>query len=430
MHKPVSAKGLALFTCAVVFCASFAEFMPAWAAVVEEEDDAVVVEEAADGNDEPVAEAQDNSAEIAQLQNQLNQVSDDLEQYKQEQERIQADIASAQNEKEKAEKVRNNFGYQITLTENEISALQQRITLLEQDIEQKQVSIEEKQAEIDDNYDLFKQRLRAQYMQDNGTLLGLLFGVDSFAEFLSRSDTVNRIAQHDRFLMETLTEERISIEQDKADLETSKQQVEADKAQTEIKKQELAVQYQEAQQQVHDARQMEEAFMADLEKNKAMQQQMQAEIDNLYKQIEFSKNAYAGGAMAWPVPGYSTISSSYGWRFSGTDFHTGIDITGSGCHGASIVAANDGVVSLVNTGYTPGVGYGIYVIIDHGMQDGNSISTLYAHCSSISVSTGQTVKRGQAIAQVGSTGWSTGPHLHFEVRINSNHVNPASYIGA
>ena len=92
--------------------------------------------------------------------------------------------------------------------------------------------------------------------------------------------------------------------------------------------------------------------------------------------------------------------------------------------GATIVAANTGTVVKTNTSFTPGRGYGIYVIIDHG----GGKSTLYGHCSALLVSEGQTVSRGQPIAQVGSTGWSTGPHLHFEVREDGNHVNPLPYL--
>jgi murein DD-endopeptidase MepM/ murein hydrolase activator NlpD len=191
----------------------------------------------------------------------------------------------------------------------------------------------------------------------------------------------------------------------------------------------LAVQHTKAQEEVSDIERMEQEYMADLANKKAQEDAARAQLDKVFSDIEWSKNKYAGGAMAWPLPGFSTISSPYGTRFSGQDFHTGMDITGSGCYGHDIVAANDGVVAKVNYTYTNGVGYGIYLIIDHGVdENGNSISTLYGHCSAIGVSAGQTVTRGQVIAQVGQTGWATGPHLHFEVRINGSSVNPYPYV--
>lgn len=148
------------------------------------------------------------------------------------------------------------------------------------------------------------------------------------------------------------------------------------------------------------------------------------QADNAYTQISLDETPYAGGDMVWPVPGYHIITSPYGWRYNGKDFHTGIDIGGADIHGANIVAANGGTVRFVNLEDTPGAGYGIYLIIDHG----GGISTLYAQCSSILVNEGDTVKRGQVIAAVGETGFSTGPHLHFEVRNKAAHKDPLPYI--
>ena len=138
-----------------------------------------------------------------------------------------------------------------------------------------------------------------------------------------------------------------------------------------------------------------------------------------------------------PVNGYDQSGleqwlermAAKGWRFGGTDYHTGIDIAGlnsagQGIYGKPILAAADGTVAFTQTNYVAGRGYGIYLIIDHG----GGISTLYGHTSGLAVNVGDTVKRGQTIAYVGSTGWSTGPHLHFEVRVNGSHVTPWSYL--
>lgn len=132
---------------------------------------------------------------------------------------------------------------------------------------------------------------------------------------------------------------------------------------------------------------------------------------------------YVGGDFLWPVKGYNHISSYYGWRFNNTDFHTGIDITGSGIYGKPVRAANAGKVIFVQTTYTAGKGYGKYVIIDHG----GGRATLYAHMSAVSVSLGDWVAQGDKVGEVGSTGWSTGPHLHFEIRIDGKKTNPMNY---
>ena len=168
-----------------------------------------------------------------------------------------------------------------------------------------------------------------------------------------------------------------------------------------------------------------EAALTAARHNKAeidkMMAQVQSEINDIYASYE-SQGEYTGGVMTWPVPGYTGITSYYGWRFNNTDFHTGIDISGSNIYGRNIVAAADGVVIKAQETYVQGVGYGRYLIIDHG----GNISTLYGHTSQLLVSEGDHVTRGQAIAKVGSTGWSTGPHLHFEVRENGTAVNPLS----
>lgn len=378
----------------------------------------------AEQQDDTEEEAVQTSGAGTNYEAQINDITKKLNDLKAAKAKIEQNINSAKTEKEKAQAAKNYIDQQIYSTKEEIQLLQDRIALLEENIADKQTDIETKQADIDQKYALFKKRLRAMDMNSDASLLGLILGAGSFVDFLTKTDTVVRVADHDRKLMEDLTQERISLEEDKATLQDTKEQVEADREETESKKQELGVQQQAASLKVQDMEEMEKKFKADLEKNKAMSAAMQTELANIYQQIEWSKNPYVGGEMLWPVPGYYTISSPYGWRFSGTDFHTGMDITGSGVYGKSIVAANDGTVKKVNWNYVPGVNYGIYLIIDHG----GKYSTLYAHCSNIVVSEGDVVKRGQKIAEVGSTGWSTGPHLHFEVRIDGKHQNPLPYV--
>lgn len=413
---------LALLLCAAVLLTGPVQPMTVSASV-----DSGDVEETDDENQEQeTSAAASTNATIDQLQNEYDKTNDKLAQLKKEQEKIQSNIASAKGEKEKAEAARNNLAYQITLKIDEIGALEERIANLEQQIELKQENIEDKQKEYNANYQQWNKRVRAMYMQDDGTMLGLLLGSDSFAQFLTRSEYVIRISEHDNALMEKVTREREEIESEKMALEDDMVQVEEDKLLVEDAKKELGVQHQEAQMQVQDMARMEAEYLANLEQNKKLQDAAQAELKKIYDQIQWSKNPYVGGEMLWPLPGHYTVSSTYGSRFGGSDFHTGMDITsnGSGCYGSTIVAANDGTVAFVNTAYTNGVGYGIYVIIDHGGE----MSTLYAHCSAITVSLGQEVKKGDPIAKVGSTGWSTGPHLHFEVRKGSKHVEPSQYL--
>ena len=136
-----------------------------------------------------------------------------------------------------------------------------------------------------------------------------------------------------------------------------------------------------AQAEIEDISKLEQEYTNNIAESQQKAKEMENEIAAAYEAIQnlstSANSEYVGGEMKWPLPGYSTISSGYGWRFNGSDFHTGIDITGGGCMGATIVAANTGTVVKTNTSFTPGRGYGIYVIIDHG----GGKSTLYGHCS-------------------------------------------------
>lgn len=169
---------------------------------------------------------------------------------------------------------------------------------------------------------------------------------------------------------------------------------------------------------------MERLFLENLEENKEKSAEIQQEIDEILKLVHLDDRPYLGGEMMWPLPGFYQLSSVYGWRYGNTDFHTGIDITGEGVYGASAVAAASGMVAFVNTEYEPGRGYGQYIVLDHG----GGITTLYAQLSQVLVSPGDTVEAGDIVGSVGSTGFSTGPHLHFEVRQDSAHTDPAPYL--
>lgn len=405
--------------------------------------------EYADIGDEDGNFSEDDGEDLeAQYSDEIDQINEKLKTLEEENKKIQANINATLGEKDKAQAEVNAIGRQISITQEQIAALINRIFIYEKDItntqdriEKKTEDIAKKQGEIDENYEILRLRLRSSYMQDTSTTIGLILGADNFSDFLTRVEYVQRIAQHDRDLLASLTEQRqgleaqkLSLENEMAMLEEYKSNVEGDKQETESKKQVLGTQINKAQGTVQNLEEMERAYRADLANNKKIQDAAKAELDRIYREIEWSKNAYAGGPMAFPIPAYPIpgkgyVSCEVGPRFGGTDNHTGIDLSGSGIHGSNVVAVNDGTIVKANWAYRQGVGYGIYVMIDHGVNDkGQSVSTLYAHLSNITVQEGQVVKRGQVIGNVGSTGWSTGPHLHFEVRLNGSWVNPRPYL--
>ena len=416
-----------LLACLLVLSAlPTALFIPVYASVGEQDSAAEDADEEQEEPEEPEEqETQASQSDKAdEYKSQITALDSELDKLEAERKKIQQQINSITGTKEKAEAEKSYIDDQMYITQSEIFLLESRILLLEQDVELKILQIAEKQAEYDYNFEQFRQRLRAMQMTRHTSALGLVLGADSFSDFLTKSDAVVRVAQHDREMMDALTAQREELETQKETLEATKVEVESDRALTQDKKQELSVRQKEASLRVQDLAKQEAEFKANLAENQAREREVQAEMTRIYQQIQWDENPYIGGEMAWPVPGYSLVTSDYGWRFGGTDLHTGIDISGSGVHGANIVAANSGRVVKVNWAYTAGRGYGVYVMLDHG----GGMSTLYAHCSNILVSEGDVVAKGQPIALVGSTGWSTGPHLHFEVRKNGQHTDPKAYI--
>lgn len=353
--------------------------------------------------------------EQAQLDD-LNSRYDELERQQKE---LQENIKKATSEKDKQLAIKKQLDNQMNLTQQQISLLNQRIALLSENIKEQEATIVAKQEEIDEKYETFKQRMRVTYMAGEASTLDLVLGAESFADFLTRAEITSRIAQRDNELMENLRSDIATIEDAKAQIDADKTQVEAAKSAQAAKQSELGGQIKNVESQIQDIKQLEADYKANKAKIDAEMVQVQSDIDKIYQGIT-SEGEYTGGKMTWPVPGYPNITSYYGWRFNNTDYHTGIDISGGNVFGKNIVAAADGKVIHVQTTYTPGKGYGKYLIIDHG----GNISTLYGHTNEILVSVGQHVSRGQVVARVGTTGWSTGPHLHFEVRVNGKHTNP------
>lgn len=361
---------------------------------------------------------------LAGLQQQYSNISDRINQIAEDKKKIQQSINNAKSELEKERATKNYLDQQIMYTKEEIQLVEEQIAVLDSELFIKQNEIDDKQADHENNYQLFRQRLRAMYMYDDATTLGILLGTQSFSDFLTKADTVSRVAEHDRNLMAKLDMEKKELEVQRADLEERKDVQQALKVQAEEKKSTLTQQVNAAAARIEDISELEAQFTQDLAEAQAKQQAMQAELNAVLQKIEWSKNPYIGGVMRWPVDNFTQISSDYGWRFANTDYHTGIDITGPGVYNQPVRAANAGTVKIANWSYVPGRGYGIYVLIDHG----GTISTLYGHLCNITVNVGDVVEQGQQIGNVGSTGWSTGPHLHFEVRVNGSHTNPMPYL--
>ena len=440
LHKKYIGFTALLLCCVLTLNSSVAPFSVL--AAVGDDDEPQWADEGGTGSDdtqEPTdaaatpapTEAIDVAAAIDAIEDkyqpQIEAIADKQKELSAEKTMIEKNINAAASAREKEQATKSYLDQQIFITQSNIDLLTEKIAILEDDIAEKLQNIEAKQAEYDVSYAQFLKRLRSMQLSGGVSQLGAILGSDDLAGYMAATDMMTRMADYDNNLMARVKEERAALEQEKRNLETTRKMLQDDTAAAEKEKEVLDGQRLVAMARIQDIQQMEREFMADLKANQQRQQQMQNELALIYQKIEWEKSAYVGGEMLWPVPNYYNVTSVYGWRWNRSDFHTGIDISGSGVYGKPIVAANDGKVAFVNTAYSNGVGYGIYVIIDHG----GGISTLYGHASRIVVSVGQQVKRGEKIAEVGSTGWSTGPHLHFEVREGSGsaaHKDPAPYL--
>lgn len=311
----------------------------------------------------------------------------------------------------------------IRQAEKEIQEMSVKLETLQTKVNETSKDLETVQKNYDANKALMEDRLVVMYECGDISYLDLLLQSSSLVEFLSNYYMIEEIIKSDSELIE-------SIEKEKNEIETKKIQLEEEKAQLKIlkvKQEQTKIIMQNnktvQQNEIDNLTDSEKELQQKIQEYKDEEARIEALIQLASNNYEYS-GEYIGGVMAWPVAKSGTyITSNYGTRehpVQGvTKFHTGIDIGNAG-FGAPIIAAADGVVSMAS--YYGG--YGNCVMINHG----NGISTLYGHGQKILTTVGSTVKKGDLIMEVGSTGVSTGPHLHFEVRINGSHVNPLPYL--
>lgn len=351
-------------------------------------------------------EMTDLQTQQQELQNQINDATSELEGVKEE---LSENLQQVQKLDEK-----------IQTSQTELDELNTKITELQTSIDE----VEEKLKVAEERYNRQKEilevRLVTMYETSDTQYLDVILSSRSVSDFLSNYFLITELANYDTELLEDMKEQKDEIELSKKKLDSTQEQYATIK-QNQTKTAKI----------IENTKIVRENYIAKLsDKEKDLQLQIDeynskyAEVNSeiLSLALQGIDTQYIGGELAWPVPGYTRISSKYGMRYHPilhvNKLHTGLDI--SAPMGANFVAANDGIV--IKAGMN--TAYGNMVIVDHG----GGISTLYAHGSEILVQVGQTVKRGEAILKVGSTGYSTGPHAHFEVRLNGVVTDPMPYI--
>lgn len=366
----------------------------------------------------------------AQAQTSLSSLQQKQNNLKKQQQETAAKLKSLKADKAKQEEYKKALDSQIENVQSQIDTLGEQIDGLDADIKSKQAEITGKQAEIDKNFDQFKERLRAIYLLGQSSNLEIVLGAKDITDFLDKTEVMRTITKHDTELIDSLKTQMAEIKTQKEQIEESRRQVAAAKKDLDQKSSELSGLVTESQKVLSQLSANVVATNSENNRIAAERKKVDAQVDQWYKEYYASlgdnKNNQASGGyvskgqFAWPVPGYTKITAYWG---DGRG-HKGIDIAGSGVYGKPIVAADSGrVIQAVHSGW--GGGYGLCVYIDHG----GGYSTRYGHASKVLVNTGDIVKKGQTIAYVGSTGDSTGPHLHFEIRVNGVAKNPMNWFG-
>ena len=361
----------------------------------------------------------------AVTQSEIDALKKEQQESQAKQEELKDQLAEAEAEQAAAQQKRQLLTEQLNAINAEIDNINAQISYYDGEIAQKEEERKEAEAREAEQYELFCQRVRM--MEDQGTVSywSILFNAEDFSDLLDRIADVDAVMAYDNEVMDQLIATREELERLQADLESARAEEQAAKEQQEAKKAEQQAKVAEAQALVDQINADVAEVNRQLDEESAAASEIQAEIAKKQKQLEEERKQNnivisSETGYLWPLPGYYRLSSQFGYRIHPitgvAHSHTGIDIPASG--GTPILAAKSGQVVTSAYHYS----YGNYVVIDHG----NGNSTLYAHMSSRAVSEGQMVTQGQVIGYVGTTGSSTGNHLHFEVRDNYTRVDPES----
>lgn len=348
-----------------------------------------------------------------------------LKELKAQQNTIKEEIENTKEQLKELETRSNTIENQIKELDLKVASAASELLEVEKELEIINLNIDENEKQLKtaeeniiEKTEIFEQRLRVMYKSGNTGYLEVLLSSKDIKDFLSRQNMVESIAKQDQELIRFMKEQRDIIEEKKIELQAQRASVESTKNKIKERKEKLEASTREKELLMSRLEQDVKSFEKEYDKLNDLAKSVEKEIVKL----QSAAGEYTGGIMQWPVPGRSRISSPFGYRihpiFKVKKMHTGIDIPAP--TGNNIVAAAAGKV--IYSGWLGG--YGNVIMIDHG----GKIVTLYAHNSALLAREGAVVGRGDVVAKAGSTGNSTGPHLHFEVRKNGSYVDPIPWL--
>ena len=365
----------------------------------------------------------------AVTQSEIDALKKEQQESQAKQEALKDQLADIEADQAAARQKRQILTQQLDAINAEIANIDAQIAWYDGEIARKEVERKEAEAREAEQYELFCQRVRMMEEQGTVSYWSILFNAEDFSDLLDRIADVDAVMGYDNQVMEQLIATREELERLQGELESARAEEQAAREQQEAKKAEQQAKVAEAQKLLDQINADAAEVNRQLDAEDAAAASIQAEITRKQKQLEEERKQQnvtlppTGSGYQWPLPSSClTLTSAFGYRMHPIDLvphsHTGIDVAAAG--GTPIYAAKGGQVIMSVYGTGVNWSYGNFVVIDHG--DGTT--TLYAHMSSRAVSEGQLVSQGQTIGYVGNTGNSQGNHLHFEVRVNGQRVDP------
>ncbi len=354
----------------------------------------------------------------------LNNMQDKLDSISQKKEQLEKELAIIGDKIDAEYETKDLLDQQINELQTEISVLNDVLSTTEEKLEEKSKQLEEATEKLEAQSSLAKERIRATYEAGTTGYLEILLSAENLFDFISRAEIAAQIAAEDQKVIQRLSETKAELESAKKEIEKNQAAQEKAKNQLVSSQDSLESKQKRSDKIIDKLNSDEKANLAALKAAEKEEARLQKEIlAELADRKDSTDVTYSEGEWHWPIKGYYTITSKFGMRTHPTTgvykLHSGCDISSSGIRGKPITAAKAGKV--IKAGYSSA--YGNYVTIDHG----GGYATLYAHASSLAVSKNDYVTKGQVIAYVGSSGYSTGPHLHFEVIVNGEYKNPLNY---
>lgn len=354
------------------------------------------------------------AADLNELQNQKSEIQNQIDESNNQLSDIDNELTQNLQQIQKLDE-------SIQTTEKNLEDINEKISAKEEEIAKIEEDLEKVTQKYNTQKELLDSRLVAMYETENTNYLDVVLGADSITDFISTYYLITEIASYDIDLLELVESQKNEIEQKNLELSTQKESLESEKRTSQMTQIALSNTKLLRENYISKLNAKEQEIQAKIDEYNNQINEIEAEIKSLAATVSFGED-YQGGPMQWPIYGHYTITSNYGMRthpITGVyKLHTGVDISAG--IGTDFTAMANGIV--VKAQYN--AAYGNMVIIDHG----GGVQTLYAHGSEIIAQVGQEVKAGDVVLKVGSTGYSTGPHAHFEVRINGDPVNPLDYV--